>query len=51
LKPLFAEEVLLGEQVKAIEQHAQHTSVPLAMGERLYSRWENAGLQRSICLE
>lgn len=40
LQPLFAEEVVLGEHVKAIEQIAQQTSVPLAMGERLYSRWD-----------
>lgn len=39
-RPLFAEEVLLGEQPTAIAQLAQHTSVPLAMGERLYSRWD-----------
>lgn len=40
LQPLFAEEVLLGEQPKAIEQLAQQTTVPLAMGERLFSRWD-----------
>ncbi len=40
LRPLFAEEVLLGEHLTAIQQLAQHTSVPLAMGERLYSRWD-----------
>jgi len=39
-KPLFAEEVLLGENPAAIAQLAQHTSIPLAMGERLYSRWD-----------
>lgn len=40
LGPLFAEEVLLGEHPGAIAQLAQHSSVPLAMGERLYSRWD-----------
>ncbi len=40
LRPLFAEEVLLCEHPRAIEQLANHTSVPLAMGERLYSRWD-----------
>jgi galactonate dehydratase len=40
LKPLFAEEVLLGEHFGAIQQLARHTSIPLAMGERLYSRWD-----------
>jgi galactonate dehydratase len=38
--PLFAEEVVLSEHPKAYEQLAQHSSVPLAMGERLYSRWD-----------
>lgn len=38
--PLFAEEVLLGEHPRAIEQLAQMTAIPLAMGERLYSRWD-----------
>lgn len=40
LRPLFAEEVLLGENLKAIEQLALHTTVPLALGERQYSRWD-----------
>lgn len=40
LGPLFAEEVLLGEHPAAVEQLAHHTSIPLAMGERLYSRWD-----------
>lgn len=40
LSPLFAEEVLLSEHPKAIEQLSQHTSIPLALGERLYSRWD-----------
>ncbi len=40
LRPLFAEEPLLGEQVTALHQLAQQTSVPIAMGERQYSRWD-----------
>lgn len=40
LRPLFAEEPLLGEQIKALEQLSQHTSVPIAMGERQFSRWD-----------
>ena len=39
-RPLFAEEALLGEHVIAYQQLSQHTSVPLAMGERLFSRWD-----------
>jgi galactonate dehydratase len=40
MAPLFAEEVLLGEHVEAYAQLAAHTAVPLALGERLYSRWD-----------
>lgn len=40
VRPLFAEEVLLGEQIAAIKQISEHTRVPLAMGERQYSRWD-----------
>ena len=40
VRPLFAEEVLLGEHLSAIKQVADQTSVPLAMGERQYTRWD-----------
>ncbi|WP_442678886.1 galactonate dehydratase [Sphingomonas sp. ASY06-1R] len=40
LRPLFVEEVLANEQLEAIAQIAGQTSVPLALGERLYSRWQ-----------
>lgn len=40
LKPLFVEEPLLSEQLEAIRSLAQGTSVPIALGERLYSRWD-----------
>lgn len=40
LSPLFVEEVLLSEHPEAIAQVAAQTSVPLAMGERLFSRWD-----------
>ncbi|MDO6414254.1 galactonate dehydratase [Sphingomonas sp. BIUV-7] len=39
-RPLFAEEVVLGEHPDALLQLSQQTTVPLAMGERLYSRWD-----------
>lgn len=38
--PLFIEEVLLSEHPEAIAQIAQATSIPIALGERLYSRWD-----------
>ena len=40
LGPLFVEEVLLGEHLEALMQIARQTTVPLAMGERLFSRWD-----------
>lgn len=38
--PIFAEEVLLPELSGDLGQIAQATSIPLALGERLYSRWD-----------
>lgn len=39
LKPLFIEEPLLSEHVEAIAQLSRLTSLPIALGERLYDRW------------
>jgi len=38
--PLFIEEPLLSEHPSAIAALAQQTSIPIALGERLYSRWD-----------
>ncbi|WP_308462266.1 galactonate dehydratase [Sphingomonas citri] len=40
LGPLFAEEIVLGDNPEVVAQLAGFTSVPLALGERLYSRWD-----------
>ena len=40
LRPLFIEEPLLSEHPEAIAQIAQQTHLPIALGERLYSRWD-----------
>jgi galactonate dehydratase len=40
LRPLFIEEPLLCEHPEAIRQLAGLTSLPIALGERLYSRWD-----------
>jgi galactonate dehydratase len=40
LKPLFIEEPLLSDNPEAIAQIAQQTSVPIALGERLYTRMD-----------
>lgn len=40
LRPLFIEEPLLSEHPEAIQQLALQTSIPIALGERLFSRWD-----------
>lgn len=38
--PLFFEEPILSEYNETLPQIAEHTSIPIATGERLYSRWD-----------
>jgi galactonate dehydratase len=40
LKPLFIEEPLLSENIEGLEQLSKLTTLPIALGERLYSRWD-----------
>ena len=40
LRPMFIEEPLLSEQTEGLRQLAAQTSLPIALGERLYSRWD-----------
>ncbi len=37
--PLFFEEPVLPENGEALREIARHTTVPIAVGERLYTRW------------
>ncbi|KAI0390877.1 galactonate dehydratase [Xylariaceae sp. FL0594] len=39
-RPLFIEEPLLSEHPEAIKQLAGLTTIPIALGERLYTRWD-----------
>ena len=39
-KPLFIEEPLLCENIEGLEQLSHMTTIPIAFGERLYSRWD-----------
>lgn len=39
-KPLFIEEPILSEHPEALKQLAGQTTIPIALGERLYSRWD-----------
>lgn len=40
LGPLFAEEIVLADNPDVFSRLADFSSVPLAIGERLYSRWD-----------
>lgn len=40
LRPLFIEEPLVSENIEAVVQLSRLTSLPIALGERLYSRWD-----------
>lgn len=39
-RPLFIEEPLLSENIEGLIQLSRLTTLPIALGERLYSRWE-----------
>ena len=39
-RPLFIEEPILVEHPEALKQLANMTSIPIALGERLYHRWD-----------
>jgi galactonate dehydratase len=40
LRPLFVEEVVLSEHREALANVARGTTIPIALGERLYGRWD-----------
>ena len=40
LRPVFVEEVVLSEHREALANVARGTSIPIALGERLYGRWD-----------
>ncbi|MFC5653795.1 galactonate dehydratase [Paenibacillus solisilvae] len=39
-RPMFIEEPVLPENNEALKEIARHTSIPIATGERMYSRWD-----------
>ena len=43
-KPLFIEEPVLPENTEALREVARHTTTPIALGERLYTRWDFKGV-------
>jgi galactonate dehydratase len=46
ISPMFYEEVVLSENNEALKEIAHHTSVPLATGERVFTRW---GFKQLLC--
>jgi galactonate dehydratase len=51
LRPLFIEEPLLSEHLEGIKQIADQTHVPIALGERLYSRWDFKRVFEANCVD
>ncbi|MCB2378002.1 galactonate dehydratase [Hymenobacter sp. BT635] len=39
-RPMFIEEPVLAENNEALRDIARHTAIPIATGERMYSRWD-----------
>ena len=39
-RPMFIEEPVLSENNEALREIAMHTSIPIATGERMFSRWD-----------
>jgi galactonate dehydratase len=50
-KPLFIEEPCLSEHIDAIKSLAQVTSCPIALGERLHSRWDVRPFLEAGCVD
>jgi galactonate dehydratase len=46
-KPLFIEEPVLPENNEALLEIARHTTIPIATGERMYTRWDFKALLAS----
>ncbi|WP_174292147.1 galactonate dehydratase, partial [Sphingomonas bacterium] len=51
LRPLFIEEPLLSEHLEGIAEFSRHTTVPIAFGERLYSRWDFKRVFEANCVD
>ncbi|WP_102272514.1 galactonate dehydratase [Cytobacillus massiliigabonensis] len=39
-RPMFIEEPVLSENLEALRDIANHTTIPIATGERMFSRWD-----------
>jgi galactonate dehydratase len=49
--PMFIEEPLLSEHIGGIKDLAQQTSIPIALGERLHSRWDVRPFLEAGCVD
>ena len=47
--PMFIEEPVLPENNEALKEIAQLTSIPIATGERMFSRWHFKNLLAGLC--
>jgi galactonate dehydratase len=45
-RPMFIEEPVLSEHAEALADVASNTSIPIALGERLFSRWDFKSILR-----
>ncbi|KAK7951186.1 D-galactonate dehydratase [Apiospora aurea] len=50
-EPLFVEEPLLSENIGGIKDLAALSSVPIALGERLHSRWDVRPFMEADCVD
>lgn len=50
-RPLFIEEPLLSEHIEAIKAFAQSAPSPIALGERLHSRWDVKPFLEAACVD
>jgi galactonate dehydratase len=51
LRPLFIEEPLLSEHLEGLRELARHSAVPIALGERLFSRWDFKPFLEAACVD
>jgi galactonate dehydratase len=51
LKPLFIEEPLLSENLEGLKELCAMTAIPIALGERLYDRWDFKPVFEARCAD
>jgi len=50
-RPMFIEEPLLSEHLEGIKALSQTTTLPIALGERLHSRWDVKPFLEAACVD